>query len=272
MKANNSKVEPGVSPLTDTNGVTFAMGNELGASAEELTDYGELAGNIVPGVYQLTTPIGIYGVTSVDTMLQDWFASNVAPSLPGAPNATGQSNAVTFEFSSTSNGSGSDIFETVYLTNGQDIRSGVTCTSGCGGLGAYQTGYRSSDTLTGYISTSLASSLNSGAAASTANVNETFTPNVFSAPYSSIGLNNAYSGSTGGNVQLDDQSFSFGSTYANDYLVAVIVNNQMTTNVSKLSLEAITVQQPTPTPEPSTIVLLLTGLGSIGLGRLRRKK
>ncbi len=272
-KANNFGLNAGSAPLTDTNGVTFNMSNEFGAHAMGLADYGlNSSGVVVPGTYQAIIPIGIFGVTSVDTMLQDTWASSAAGSVTGAPNPAGQSTAVTFEFSTTSDGSGAKTFETVYLTNGQEIRNGITCATGCAGLGAYQTGYAPTSVLTGYIATTLGGSLDS-TNPDTSTVDETFTPNLYTAAYSSMGAFNAYSNSTGGTVQRDDQSFSFGNTYTNEYLVAVILNNQMDPNASKISLAAITVEQAAvPTPEPSTLVLILIGLGSIGVSRLRRKK
>jgi hypothetical protein len=271
-RANNSGVNEGTSPITDTNGVTFNLSTEFPLTTVALADYGlNSTGNAVPGMYQLTIPIGIFGVTSVDTMLQDFWASSTAASVTGAPNATGQSTAITFEFSSTSNGSSGNIFETVYLTNGQQIRDGITCTVGCTGLGAYQTGFAPTSVLSGYLSSTLAGSLNSSNP-EFSNVNSTFTPNLFSAAYTNMGAFTAYSNSTGGTVQRDAQSFSFGNSFADDYLVAVIISNQLNPDSSKVSLGAITVQQLTPTPEPATVVLLLTGLASIGVRRFRRKR
>jgi hypothetical protein len=275
--AASGSLNPGISPRTATNGVTFSFDNQSSPTTLGIADFGNNP-NPTAGLYTLTVPVGIYDVSSVSTMLQDFWASTTATDLAGAPlgaGGNGQSTAVTFEFSTASDGSGTDYFETVYLTNGKDIRAGITCGDGtvnCAseGVGTYATGYLATDTLTDYQSGTYAGML-SGTTNGT--VSETFTPNVYSASFTGGGLANAYSSVQTGSVQLDEQTFNFGSTYVSDYLVAVIIDNQMypgTSIGSKASLSAITVNQ--VTPEPSTIFLLMAGLGSIGLGRLRLRK
>jgi len=75
-----------------------------------------------------------------------------------------------------------------------------------------------------------------------------------------------YSGSTG-NVVLLDLAFNLSGYSNNDLESITITDNADQTNTSRLALSAITVQ----TPEPSTIVLLLTGCGLIGVRKFRKR-
>jgi hypothetical protein len=264
---------PAVGPITSSSGTVFNLANNGSGSSAIYADYGLNNGAVTPGTYYLTTPVGIADVSSVSTLLQDFWGSSAATGV--GDGATGQSTAVTFEFSTASNGSVSPTFVTAYLTNGDDIRDQLSCSAGCTSsltsLSNDQTGYLATDTLETATGNSLAASLS--ATPTTVNgISEVFTPDVYSAAFSGATLATAggYGNVTAGNVQLDEQTFSFGAPYASDFLVAVIVDNQMSPYVSKAALNGITVTQ--VTPEPSTILLLLTGLGSIGLGAFRRKK
>jgi len=256
--------------LTASNGVQFNLSNQYSPTAVGYADFGLLNNVVTPGLYELTVPVGIGNVSSVSTLLQDYWAVGTAPAVGSG--TAGQSTAVTFEFDTSSGGTASPTFVTAYLTNGDDISNGVTCTMTCGSVSQFLSSYVTSDTLDTAVGSSLSASL--AAMASTTNgIHEVFTPNVYTATFSGGGLTTAgaYSSVSAGSVQLDEQTFSFaGTPYANDFLVAVIVNNQMNPNLSKVDVSAVTVSQ--ATPEPSTILLLLTGLGSIGLGAFRRRK
>jgi hypothetical protein len=74
-----------------------------------------------------------------------------------------------------------------------------------------------------------------------------------------------------GNLVLDDQGFFFTGSALTTSLSSYLVNIQiMEANVatgSAVGISAVTVDA---TPEPSTILLLLAGLGAIGFSRLRR--
>ena len=280
----------GVAPVTAPNGVSFSMNsitqNAGTYYASGLADFGNNGSGVAQsGLYTLTVPVGIYDVSSVSTLLNDFWASKTATSLAGAPVATGQSTAVTFEFSTSSNGlTGTTSYETVYLTNGTDIRNSIsaaTCTSAdptCADVANYASTLAPSDTLTAYNSSTFGGILSG---TSNGTISETITSDAVPSTSFSSGVGGAlafsYADVATGNVNVDEQTFNFGSTYANDYLVAIILDNQMymnsspgATGGSRDSLAAVTVTQ--ATPEPSTIFLLLTGLGSIGLGTLRRKK
>ena len=71
-------------------------------------------------------------------------------------------------------------------------------------------------------------------------------------------------------VAFQDQGFQFGSAYLNKYLASITVQELSgVLATSQTALSAITVES--ALPEPSTILLLMTGLGAIGFSRMRRK-
>jgi hypothetical protein len=78
---------------------------------------------------------------------------------------------------------------------------------------------------------------------------------------------------------LDDQGFLLGTlvlpgvgTNLNTYLENIKIQEQSGPSFPSeaLALSAITVD--TAAPEPSTVIMFLTGLGAIGLTRFRRSK
>ncbi len=112
--------------------------------------------------------------------------------------------------------------------------------------------------------------------------------NVFSSPFFCITQNplansaqigsNASVGCSNGTVYLDDQGFFFNSlnlgsglTNLNTYLVSVQVKEIVINGSGGSGLTAVTVDQASATPEPSTVLLFVAGLGVVGLGRLRKR-
>jgi len=100
------------------------------------------------------------------------------------------------------------------------------------------------------------------------------TNNIYSFAYTSLAL-----GSGTGNVQLDDQGFDFSHLYqdgtlnSSQYLVNMVITelgsgSSTATTPSQTALSAITVFT---APEPTTILLFLSGLGVIGFKRFRRQ-
>jgi hypothetical protein len=207
----------------------------------------------------LVVPVGIYGVDKVWTMLNDYWG------VGGKQNTT-----VSFLFGTASDGSGTNNTVDVTLTNGQQIRSSVICnTPSSSGIACPSVAGTGGPTGS-LIATGLTSSSTvSGVGITTGSVD-------YSSTYSGFGTNGPYrnaGGSTSGNVVLDDQLFTFGSAHTTEFLVSITISNALGTsqsgvNVSRTALSGITVNQ---VPEPSTILMALTGLGAVGYFRRRRK-
>jgi hypothetical protein len=98
------------------------------------------------------------------------------------------------------------------------------------------------------------------------------TDNAWTGTYSLGNVVNVYANTTG-NASLADLSFNL-AAFSGDILQYVaITDNNNGNNSSKLALSAITVSgaDAVATPEPSTIMLFLTGLGILGFFGYRRK-
>jgi hypothetical protein len=241
--ASTAAVAAGSTVYDSSNQITFAMIDSSNAAS---SNYWSGTGNTTA----ITIPIGIFGVTNVWTMLNNALATN-------GNNTTD----VTFTFASDSKGTtGVDTF-TLDLVNGVEIRQSVDCSSGCA----------SNANTTGLYNgvTNVATTNISGSVPSTVAV-QAFGGTLLNESYSAA--TSPYNG-TSGNINLDDQDFSFGSTFANDWLVSVSVKELSgSSTVSRTALSGITVQTgASSAPEPSTIFLLLGGFGSMAFVRLRRK-
>jgi hypothetical protein len=210
------------------------------------------------GTTAIDVPIGLNNLNDVSLMLNDIFG------VAGASDTV-----VTFDFANTSNGSTVDQV-VVNLTNsgaggsaasGQ-IQSGVDCSSACTS-GSIVGSYASGTTLG--ISTP-AATLNGSA--TTVSVTS---QNLFTASYTSSNITgtSVFAGSSG-NINLDALDFNL-SAYSGMYLTQILVaNTGFAAKTSQIGLSAITADQITSTPEPSTIVLLIAGLGALGVARIRR--
>jgi hypothetical protein len=238
--------------LTDpTSSVVFDMISQSG-------NYGNFwaAQGATPSI---TIPIGVFGVTDAWTMLNNEFG------VAGV-----NTTDVTFTFNTQADGSGTFSTVTVDLVDGKEIRSSVQCITNCssnGGLPAtYVTGLVASNTGVATGGNPLLSSM-------TINTNE-FT----GFPLSYDGGSAAPFTGTTGKLNLDDQDFQFGSAFSNYYLLSMTVTDTSgAVNVSRTALSAVTVvtgasadSSPSSAPEPSTVLMLLGGLGVLGIARLRR--
>ena len=220
------------------NGVTFSMLNEqIGNTNENLW--------VAPqdGTSTVTIPIGIFGVTNAYTMINDEYGvANQSPTT------------VTFDFLNPAN----DL--TFTLVNGTVIRDTFDCTGGTG-LGVNCTQYASSLVTTNMYGENGASL---GAIAPTVTPNVTAF-NVWTGTYS-YGTGNYTN--TNGNLYLDAQDFYLGPASANDTLESIVISDTAGSAVktSRDGLSAITVQT-TSAPEPSTVVLFVTGIGAVAMRR-----
>ena len=148
-----------------------------------------------------------------------------------------QNDTILFSFN------GGAITDSITLTNGNQIMSDQVCAT-------------ASPSFLSVNCTTFAKTTGSG------------TDIAWSANYVN-GTNNStpYSG-TSGSMNIADVSFNL-SAYNGDTLTSItLTDNNNTINSSRLALEAVTVE--TGTPEPSTWILLVAGLGSVAfLGKRR---
>jgi len=262
----NNGASPGT--LTDSaDGVTFAM------ISQSSTNSNLWAVNSTSAV--ITLPVGIFGVQNVWTMLNDYFGkSGVSDTV------------VKFTFSSvsaTDTNASQDTTVTFDLVNGTQIRSAVDCSTTMSGETSTQiSNCNSLDFATTLApSSSLNGSVNVNNTGATNQAYTILTNNLFSSVYTNATL--APYANTEGNVVLDDQGFEFGTQFSNDYLVSITVSdpNYLVCSsapcltASRSALTAVSVQtaaQLGSTPEPSTVFLLLGGLGTLGFARFRRNK
>jgi hypothetical protein len=221
----------------------------------------------------LTIPVGIFGVNDVATLLNTVGGVMTGGTVCAGATTTATANTtctntrsysyVTLEFNKTdpTGLTGTDFYETVSLVNGVTQRNILdgTCVNGAG---AFCSG-------TG----TLASTLSNGA------VVDPTTGIMYT-----IGAQNVFTGSTSANTKganapannttmvLDAQLIPVFSEDTGDYLVSVTVTNTGASSGANYSEEVLSGLTVTASPEPSTILLLLGGIGGVvGASRLRRK-
>jgi hypothetical protein len=243
---------PGGEPSNEfasSNGVTFALLNQVVSSTNEGV---WVAPNT--GTNSITIPIGIFGVTDVDTMLNDEYGVN---------NAT--PTTVQFNF-------GNSTSETFTLVNGTVIRDDFNCQGGSGVTACQALNYATTLNIVNGYSTSGGSLGAFGSiAAGTAYVKGF---NVWTGTYS--GGTGSYV-NTNGTLNLDAQDFVLGSMAVGQTLTSVTLTDTAGSSslVSRDFLSGVTVLSSgssAPTPEPSTVLLVMSGLGLVIVGRRRQKQ
>lgn len=196
-------------------------------------NYWRAVGDMSGGSGTLTIPVGIYGADGAWTMINNEWG------ITGA-----QNTVVKFLFGTSSNTTDAGSLSFV-LTNGVEVRDVMQClaaNSSAVDCTTFATGTSSSGTKQVYTS---GYTLSGGG----------------SIPYSN----------TSGNVALDDQSFSFGNAFLNDYLTEIQITDQNGGNqIGRTALSAVTVDVASA-PEPSTILMVVTGLGAFALAYRRRR-
>lgn len=215
------------------------------------------------GDNSITIPIGVYDVTSAALMLQDLWGS-----------VGGNNTDVTFYFGNQSNATSGLTPVTFALTNSNNstsgaagqIRTGIACT-----VVTTATCNAATDPESAPLAASTVSTNDGTYTVATAPVFGASTTVGGQYEYTSLG--GGFYADTEGYLNLDDQDFIFGNTFANDWLVGISVEDiGGGTNVNGTALTAITIDPGDPTPEPATVLLFMTGLGGFAAMRLRRRK
>lgn len=226
-----------VSDPTNAGGATFALIGDPTVSGG-----GTWYSTNTAGTSTVTIPVGVFGVGTVWTMLNDYNGSAVT---------------ATFYFNGTNTTTGATQVA-VNLVDGQTIRSAVLCSNGCAA--------GSSQSLVASNTVAATNVPGGNITVSTGSINyPNGTP--WHPAYTSILAGQPDAASTAGNLTLDDQAFQFGSTFANQYLVQVVfteANTQPSNPLAHFTLTALTVDTLGNTPEPSTLVLGALCLGLAG--------
>jgi hypothetical protein len=223
--------------------------------------------NAPAGNNTITVPVGVANVTDVQMMLNDLWGG-----------AGANDTVVTFDFGASSNASTFDDVVVVNLQNapssgsGGQIRSAINCStvSICTlANGALASSSTPTTTL----------SVNGGPANSESLTVTTQT--LFDSAYNGGIPRTALFFNSTGNTVLDAQDFLLASLVApsaSEFLVNIKVqelNGAATgSGASQTALSAITVDTAlvsASTPEPSTILLFLSGLGAVGFAKFRKK-
>jgi len=196
----------------------------------------------------ITVPVGISSVGDVAIMLNNVWGT------AGSSSDT----QVTFNYSGVS--ASSSVFNDTVIVNLQNAPSG---TSGSPG-GQISASIDCASSECTFANQAPASS----SVASGVTIDDT---TLFSSLYNAVTTGSAYQNSNG-SVNLDGLDFLLGSVVApssSEYLVNIQVTEMVgTAGVSQTALSAITVGT---VPEPSTVMLFLSGLGALGIARFRRK-
>jgi len=189
----------------------------------------------------LIIPVGIFGTDSAWTMINNQWGV-----------AGNTSASVTFYFGSSSNTTDAGSL-TFNLVNGQLVRDATQCAGN--GTGTIH--------CSSFATTlSAPSNVPAGTSASAGTI--------YSEQYSAgSSVSNPYKTTTGTEA-LDYQHFTFGTAFLNDYLSEVKVTDiGGAPNNSRTGVSAVTVDV---APEPSTILMFMTGLGAIGFARFRKTR
>jgi hypothetical protein len=206
----------------------------------------------------VTIPVGIFDVTDVTTVLNNLWG------LQGASETT-----LTFNFSSISANDTTNVTKVVVnLTN-----SGNTATPSGQIQGSIDCNIPASTPCSNYdIGPTAASTPSSSLSGTNINGLTVDTNTLFRTGYTST-PSSKYTGTTG-TVSLTDQVFDFtGTPFSSGYYLEsiTVADSSGKASTSQTALSAITVDTSVvPTPEPSTVLLVMAGIGAIGFSRLRR--
>ena len=220
----------------------------------------------------LTIPVGIFGVNDVSTLLNTTGGVMTGGTVCAGATVTATANTsctntrsysyVTLEFNKTdpTGLTGTDFYETVSLVNGVTQRNILDGTCVSGSTGALCTG-------TGTLATNQA--------------NGTVIDPTTGIAYT-IGAQNDFTGTVFGNIHpngapnnatmfLDDQLIPVFAEDIGSYLVSVTITNTGTNGGANYNEEVLSGLTVSTAPEPSTILMMLGGLGVLAALRLRRK-
>jgi hypothetical protein len=250
--------EPTNQSITDSKGNTFAAISDGANPTSNASNNYWASTATTGGTDSITVPIGISDVSNVWTMMDnEWGSLGL------------NDTSVTFNFGATSNQTSGYTSITVNLldtnntgSNG-DMRAALACTV--------------VTTATCDSATNPSGTLDQGNVIDGVTVNTGVAYNTFA--YTAANATGFYGG-TQGHLKLDTEQFVFNNpSLLSDYLVSMTITENLSNSpaseitngasfASETALSAIDVD--TATPEPATILLLLSGLGGFAFLRFRR--
>jgi hypothetical protein len=263
-KKNTTLVTGSPGPQTFVaNGITFSAINDPVASAADY-QYAWISQNGgAPGT--ITVPVNVYGVQNVYLMLNDYAGY------------AGLNTTIAFNFAS-----GTDTILLADLINGTGpIRSAVQCTSVTGPSLTCPSTTPNGNTVSASAPSATSTTFYGDASIVRSNVWTGTYTQAASPTYINDYVN--HTDGSSGNLMLDQLAFTFFTDYSTTVLNSISITPPSVGGVTpgtqndRLALSAITVSGAnaatiTSTPEPSAVMLFSTGLGLLGLGRLRTRK
>ena len=260
-----------VATLTDSinTNVVFSMINE-GSGSSNADAWRLQSGGATSSA--ITIPVGIFGVTSIWTMTNTLTAAAAARDVTllltfGSTATTGTgTTVVTIRPINTNTPASSTVSGTE--------RNAVSCSSGAGCTGTTAGGANGAvgPPVDPYVTSAGTSAGGVSSTGGTTGLNgiNIAAHNLYTFAYDTI-TTGVYA-STAGNLYLDDQGYQFTGTLASfalgQYLQSVTVRANGSSANTSAYLSALTVDS---VPEPSTWVLLLSGIAVAGVARFRTR-
>jgi hypothetical protein len=220
-----------------------------GVNANSTQDWISTSSGTGASAGTITIPVGIFGVSDVNTMLNTvgglTTGGTVCTSGNGLNAGTGCTNT--------------DSYAYVTLNFGTSA-SGATVQSETFAL------------MNGVTQANILDGATAGTSGATSDYNVTYLGQTYAVDTGQVWSSTITGGANGNKtLVLDAQIFPVFEQFQSLYLTSISVTDTGTSGAGTTNHEVLSAVTITPTPEPSTLLLLGAGLGVIGVTRFRRK-